>query len=296
MRVVISLTTLPSRLEDNKILPALHSIWNQTRIPDVVYLGLPKIAKRNNLPYPKPSNEILELCTVINLDEDYGPVSKILGGLFSEHNSKTIIITIDDDNEYPKVFIEELLEKEKLKPNSALGSSGVIIGNFPWYFSYIRNEEFRRYEGWTGPKLTEKGQEVDILCGYSGVLYKRGFFPKTKQEIIDQFLQIPLENKNVFLNDDIYISCYLNAQNIPRHLYVLSDINEKLRSDDALSGGVKFYIKFVKAVRYCHKKNMIKNRVKLTMSNSMTGKVIIIIIIIVVLIITLLFFLKHKKK
>lgn len=288
MRVVVSLTTLPSRLEDNKILPTLKSVNRQTRKPDAVYLGLPRKAKRTGEYYPKPSQEILDLCTVVKLPYDFGPVSKIAAGILAETDPNTIIITVDDDNDYPETFIEELVEKAKIKPKSAIGSSGVVIGTFPSYFAFIRNEAYRRYEGWFGPKVGKKGQPVDILCGYSGVLYRRGFFPKNNYDVINKFLKPPSKNKSIFLHDDVYISAYLCSKGIPRHLYILSDIKERFKPSDPISGGFQFYNHFVRAIRYCYSKGMLKRRVRLSTTTSITGRVILTALLILVLIMTVL--------
>ena len=286
MRIVISLTTLPSRLLGAKILKTLKSLRNQTIKPNNIYLGLPEKAKRIGSSYPEPSSKILSLCTVVKLDEDYGPVSKLAGGILSEDDPDTIIISVDDDVIYPPTFVEELLEKSKLKPDTAIGSSGVVIGSFPSYISFIRNESYKRYEGWFGKKLTKKGQEVDILCGYAGVLYKRRFFPKRNSDVIYKFLKPSSKNKSLFMHDDIYISGYLSKRGIPRHVYIISDVKLFLESVDSISGGMQFHVKFVKSLLYCHNHGMFQDKVYLPFTHSISGQVskyIFIVIIICVL-------------
>ena len=97
MRIVVSLTTLPKRLTEEVIIQTLESINNQTITPDAIYLGLPKKNKRLNVQYPNIPKIVKQLCTTVLLDEDYGPVTKILAGLKMESDPNTIIITIDDD-------------------------------------------------------------------------------------------------------------------------------------------------------------------------------------------------------
>ena len=115
MRVVISLTTLPTRLIGDGILDTLKSINDQTRPPDAVYLGIPKNNKRLNTEYPEIPDQIKTLCTIVDLDEDCGPVTKILSALKMEPNPNTVIITIDDDVIYPKTNAAIKNSKEVLK-------------------------------------------------------------------------------------------------------------------------------------------------------------------------------------
>ena len=83
MRVVGSITTIPGR--SAKLLRTLRSLKAQDHPLDAVYLGIPKIAKRLNQPYPDFSDEIKQLCTIISCDYDYGPCTKIVGGLLAEN-------------------------------------------------------------------------------------------------------------------------------------------------------------------------------------------------------------------
>lgn len=303
-RIVISLTTLPARLQDNWILPTLQSINNQTRKPDAVYLTLPKIAKRLNQPYPEPSNEIKQLCTVVRINQDYGPVTKVIGGLYREFDPNTLIISLDDDQFYGETFIEEMLEKHFLKPEAAIGSSGVILGKFPGYIAFIRNLERRRYEGWYGKKVPAEGMEVDILCGYSGILYVRNHFPMTKQEIEDDFLSIPLAHPSLFVHDDIYISAYLNSKNIERRLYVVSDVKHLTTLDgstdeyspDGLSLDLwGFCSKFMKAVNVTNELGLIKNQVNIAATDTISGRWILYICLILIILIMLIIFVRTQK-
>lgn len=286
MRVVISLTTLPSRLEKETIIPTLKSVNKQTRKPDAVYLGLPKISRRLGTPYPVPSNKIKEFCTIVTLDKDYGPVCKILGGLYMENDPSTVIITVDDDNIYPENFIEELLKKHQEKPNAAIGSSGAIIGSFPGYFAYIRNSSETRYEAWWGPPVPEEGINVDILCGYSGVLYVRDMFPSTRpqKKEMEKFLEIPMLNKDIFLHDDIYLSSYLNSKNIERRLYILPEVIMTDQHANGLSDNSRQFLKsFVKAIKASHDNGLIKKKEYINPFHTIIGRVVFFIILTIIL-------------
>jgi len=325
MRVVVSLTTLPSRLEKETIIPTLKTAHKQTRKPDAVYLGLPKISKRLGTSYPEPSDKIKELCTIVRLEKDFGPVCKILGGLYAESDPSTIIITFDDDNLYPENFIEEMLKKHLERPKAAIGSSGAFIGNFPGYFAYIRNAPKKRYEAWWGAPVPEKGIKTDILCGYSGVLYLRGMFPVGKigpvlgsssknnskksnygtyfnREPVEintmsKFLQIPQENGDLFLHDDIYLSSYLNSQGIERYLYIMPEVVQTGHHSNGLSDDSRKFIKtFLKAVRASHKYGLIKEKVPVGTTQTIVGRVLFIILLIVILIWFFFFFARRLAR
>ena len=72
---------------------------------------------------------------VVYVDEDYGPVTKILGALLQEDDKNTVIITVDDDVIYPETLVEELLYHHYKFPNTALSSSGLSIGSYPFAYS-----------------------------------------------------------------------------------------------------------------------------------------------------------------
>lgn len=302
LRVVVTLSTLPGRLEIEAILPTLKSLHNQTRKPDAIYLSLPKFAKRINKNYPEPSAEIKKLCTIVEIEEDYGPVTKLLGGLYSENSPNTLIISVDDDFEYSSTLIENHIKNHLKNPDSAIGSSGSIIGRFPGYLSYIRNNEGERYKHWYG-KIPTKEQEqngidVDLLYGFSSILYVRKMFPMNKQELVNDFLKAPLENKSLFTHDDIYISCYLNSRNVARKIHVMDDVKQvSIKNNDSLSSEtISFYTKFVKAVAECKKRGLIKSQVEVNCSETLTGKYFIWFIIILIIFIILFVLISSKMK
>src|SRR5579862_1496481 len=107
MRVVASYTTLPSRYD--VLQKSILSLKRQTHKLDAIYLTLPKKATRLNKEYPPISTELSSLCTVISSDIDYGPLTKIYGALVSENDPNTVIISCDDDVDFPDNFVETLI-------------------------------------------------------------------------------------------------------------------------------------------------------------------------------------------
>lgn len=294
-RVVVTLTTLPDRLEKGAVIPCLKSLWNQTRVPDAVYLGLPPVAKRFNKPYPEPSDELLTLCTVVPIEEDFGPVTKILGGLYVESDPDTVVITVDDDNIYHPVFIEKMLKAHLERPEAAIGSAGVIVGQFPGYFAYIRNGIGGKYEAWWHGDVPENGQQMDILCGYAGILYSRKMFP-AKSALREDFLALPLNNSSVFMHDDVFISSYVNSRGFERWVYNMPEVANPHHHADSLSGDMwDFYPKLIKAYKACSDAGMIKSKVCIPYKHTITGRVVIALLLVILLVFVIIFLIKNRE-
>ena len=133
--------------------------------------------------YPELPLEIHNYCTVVSLDQDYGPISKILGGLIAESDPETIIISFDDDVIYDNNLVHELLRSSKVYPNNAIGANGLYIkGNILTYTLLSYHNEINN------PLIIKPKNKatckVDILFGYSGVLYYRKFFPKDIHDLV----------------------------------------------------------------------------------------------------------------
>ena len=213
-RVVGTLTTMPHRY--NFLHKTLLSLHSQSYKLDNIYVTVPYISKRLNVPYPDIPPEILSLCTIIR-SEDYGPITKIYGGLIRENDPSTVIITFDDDRIYPPELVSSLLENHNRYPNCAIGSAGLIVGTgFP-NCSIRLNEDYKLYK-FIGMNIPNEGKNVDSIFGYPGALYIRSFFP-VKDEIIPNFISYALIDDNMFMNDDIVISGYLSLRNISRKVF-----------------------------------------------------------------------------
>lgn len=245
-KIVVSLTTIPSRIKD--LIPTLESLNNQSIKPDAIYLTIPKKCRRLNKPYPEISDDIISLCTPIYIDNDYGPLTKLVGALIAESDPKTLILTADDDIIYPNTLIETLFQYHKKYPSAAIGSSGITIGYFPFLFSIAFNQ--KKNDHWFTLHPKTHGSNVDIIYGYAGALYQRKFFP-TKMSMEKEFLRYVLVDNDLFRNDDVFISLYLNKRDIPRKIFKAPDVTNK-SGDDALSLNViDFFSSLNRAVDKC---------------------------------------------
>lgn len=215
MRVVGSLTTIPGRYK--KLLRTLQSLRDQDYHLDAIYLSIPYQCRRLNQPYEPIPVEISNLCNVVHCDEDYGPCTKIIGSLLREDDPTTIIFTFDDDVIYSPTIVSSMLDYHKKYPNIAIGSSGILIKHgFPFY-TIITNSH-GNWNFLTGLSINTDGLFMDILCGFSSILYTRGFFPITSL-LVDEFLKYPLLDDDVYMNDDIMISAYLERKKIDRKIF-----------------------------------------------------------------------------
>ena len=104
-RVVISMTTIPSRL--NKIAPTLCSILSQTRRVDEIRLNIPyRSRKGEKYNIPKCFNKFRYI-KIYRTNKDYGPSTKLLPTLKDEKHSS--IIVIDDDMIYGSDLVRQLV-------------------------------------------------------------------------------------------------------------------------------------------------------------------------------------------
>lgn len=297
MRVVGSLTTMPDRYF--KVIETLKSLNNQTYKLDVIYLGLPRKSRRLNIEYPPLPDEILKLCTVVTC-EDFGPITKIYGGLYEENDPDTIIITFDDDMIYPENLVESLILHHQRYPNSAIGSSGMLLKyNCP--FCAITPNENRFVYRIPKFNVPYEGRRVDSIYGYPGALYLRKFFPK-KEDLEKEFFNYALINDAMFFNDDIVISGYLSLYNIERRIF--QDIPEvsfvidkktgvRVRNKNEISYNLdRFFDRMNRAIITSKSLGMFLNPEPVDFSETIIGISFIVISSILILIIISIYLIK----
>ena len=169
----ITLTTIPSRL--NTIHKTIESIQRQTLKPNKIFLNIPYEYYR--FPGIKISNE--ELINLesdlveINRCEDFGPATKIMGSLNKVKDFDCAII-VDDDHVYNEkmcqIFIREF-EKEKM--------------NYSYYIQKIF--------------------DINMAQCADGFLINSKYLNDIRK-FYDLYVK---QNKNMFLDDDLWISIYL---------------------------------------------------------------------------------------
>lgn len=246
-RLVVSLTSIPSRLG----MSLERTLWSvttgQKRQPDRVYLGLPMRSARGDAEpteYTLPSflhgdltmpERFGGLVRIIRLPFDHGPVCKLLAGLQGcaedgDVNPESRIVVCDDDVEYGPLWLSELDLHSQIHTQAAVGFGAFdVLRGLPF---------FRMRFGGLGkgrPQIPYPSQfskqslprNVDCLMGIGGALYRRRYFPaKTLQELLE-WTKHPRWRRA----DDILISAAISKQGIARVLVAPSDAAEHANLD-----------------------------------------------------------------
>ena len=181
-KIIVTLTTIPSRIKQKIILNTLNSLEKQRIKPDIIYINIPKISKKGEK-YPitllkkliKPYKNVK--LNIINTD--YGPITKIIP-ILNKISKKDNIIIIDDDVYYHKNVIYTLL-------NSGKNVAG-FVGQ--------KNNKWLCGEYYNGP--------VDFLETYAGVLYK-GYILKDLYKTYNKY------KKKCYYQDDIVIGKHIKT-------------------------------------------------------------------------------------
>lgn len=301
-RIVCSLTTIPSRLTDPKLITVLQRLNQQTRPFDQIYLTLPKYSRRLGTEYPPVPLSVQKYCSPVTIDNDYGPITKIVGGLIQEKDPNTLIITCDDDIYYPATLVEELLMRHQTNPQAALCFSGISVGQFPAYVATVLAYDIMRKGWWFNLKLPKnryQGRPIDILFGFSGVLYVRKFFPSTFAQIEDELLKYSYRHSDVYHHDDVLLSSYLCSQGIERRAFEAPFLVYNSYMGNALSDNncinPKFVCAFFRALNQCQKWKLFIKREPLDFFNTITGPFFLLLIFILIILLYLVCSKRSKR-
>jgi hypothetical protein len=193
-RIIVSLTTSPKRIK--QIEPVLNSIINQTLKPDRIYLNLPHIFKRDQTTFEKPLPYFITHNPLIyvNWCEDVGPATKVLPTANLETDPNTLILSIDDDIYYPPNLLETFIAFAKVFPDACITGTSFM-------------EDKKLDKNLLENKYGLEGRFVELVEGYSGVMYRRRFFNNFNLKWLDE--------KSCKFGDDFYISNELKRNNIP---------------------------------------------------------------------------------
>jgi hypothetical protein len=193
MKVVLSLTTIPSRIEkaieiaNENLMQGCHEIW----------LNIPYSYTR----FPSWSGKVPEISNpkiVLNRCPDYGPATKVFGPALLLQ-PEDLIVYIDDDTHYDIRLVTQLMRHYGTDKTSAWGLSGF---NLNMYFQ--------------GYYPREHGQSVDVIEGYGGVIVKAEWI----QKIHSDFITMKQEAR---FADDIVISNLLQKIGVKRRTVFVQD-------------------------------------------------------------------------
>lgn len=197
-RIVISLTTIPSRIGNlDRVLDSL--IDGQTVKPDVVYLNVPHLFGRTSEPYDLSKMTYSHPKLKILRCDDHGPVTKLLPALEAEHANKgTVIIYADDDNIAPSDFIQKYIKKSQQRPGHVIYTA--CGQNF-----YSKS-----------PTPIDDNNGCTIPEAFEGILMPVDAIEDF--EDFKMFVMKAIRNKSCFKSDDYVVGAYLTSRAIPRSM------------------------------------------------------------------------------
>tara|TARA_B100000787_G_scaffold165224_1_gene148856 strand:+ start:653 stop:1393 length:741 start_codon:yes stop_codon:yes gene_type:complete len=170
----VSLTTIPPRY--STLQKTLDSIQGQKKIPDKIFLNIPNNYKRfSNINFDLKDLLKKYENLKINSCEDFGPGTKLLGSL-NEILNYDFVILIDDDHIYKDEMLE-IFYKQAVK-------------------SLENSYSFCVYDV----------LDCKVGQGADGFLINTDYI----RDILNFFNKYVRNNQNLFFNDDLWISIYLN--------------------------------------------------------------------------------------
>ena len=181
MKVIVSLTTHPGR--NGKVQPCIDSLLAQSYKPDEIRLY-----------YGFGCKDLPSGCTLIR-SADHGPLTKLSAALDDTLAPDDLIVTADDDTRYKVAWLATLVAGAQKYPHNAVGFHGGDVDEI------LATKGAR---GWFDWKPGER--PVDVLEGFCGVAYRRGFFTP-------DLMDIPLAVRRM---DDVWISYYLKCKGVVR--------------------------------------------------------------------------------
>lgn len=230
MRLIISLTTIPSRF--GMIAETLESLLAQTADVAEIRLNVPHEYAR----FPEYNGHLPDVpqgITIARPETDFGPATKVLP-VAKEYRDdpEAVILFCDDDRVFAPDWAAGFVADHKDNPDKAICISGfhlVDLGiHIPpstvfqpraefrkrtWDMEYrwkrikqqIRHRSLIAVRNKPPRRLVTKGGHVDVFEGVGGVLVRPSFFD-------DRAFDIPPEGRPV---DDIWLSGMLALKGIP---------------------------------------------------------------------------------
>tara|TARA_B110000977_G_C11084488_1_gene494129 strand:- start:502 stop:2157 length:1656 start_codon:yes stop_codon:yes gene_type:complete len=192
-KVFLSLTTSPTRVD--KIVEMLNDL-NLDHF-DKVMINIPLRFGRTNTLYTIPKKlQKYPKVQINRFDVDFGPLSKILPTLQISKNPNDIIVSIDDDIKHDNNIFPLLIQYCRTRD--------VVVTGFGKNLSYWASKKYGNMPRVTPFEYPATGSYVDLIEGFSGVAYKRKFFPD-----LNLLVTLSKITKDCYLSDDLVISFYL---------------------------------------------------------------------------------------
>ena len=230
-RLVASMSTLPGRIA-MVAGRQLRFLQRQTRPADEIYVVVPEVSTRDRVAYAIP--EDLEAASargelrLLRTAVDWGPATKLLPVLLVETDPETVVVTLDDDVDYPRTLLAELLAGALRRPDAALGLRGYWLPPAPEVlgraradcrgdldFSHVNESLDHGYYSHLNLLYADSVDhdvdvDVHILGGLAGVAYRSGFFDARRLADYGNW------HPGAYFVDDDWISLALDEAGVPR--------------------------------------------------------------------------------
>jgi hypothetical protein len=203
--LVVTLTTLPGRI--GKIFPTLDSLLDQTVMPERIFLALPPFSLRERKAYAVPEGlRNHSVVTLLAAERDWGPATKLIPALRHFATAPdTPLLAVDDDNIYPRTFIETFRRFAGALPEAALSLRG-------WPIPPSRRwKDSRAFKG----TQLRAPVETDVITGCGGILVRPRFFD-------GGFFDYGKAPAEAFFVDDLWISGHLARRGVPKYVLPFS--------------------------------------------------------------------------
>lgn len=164
-RIIISLTTIPSRFEKIKLV--VTRMMNQTVRPDKIIVYLDENQKERFV-FNNELKKLVDFGLEIRFVKDIGPHTKYYYSL--QEFSDDIVITVDDDIIYSHKMIETLINSYKKFPKHI---SANIVTNF-----FFEGKNLAPSIKWRQKFRYGIGNEYSIAYGVGGILYPPHVMPE----------------------------------------------------------------------------------------------------------------------
>ena len=222
IKYYFSFTTSPQRMKNLK--PIIEKLANQTIKPEKIIINIPPKFKRTNESYDenlmKQIQNDIPLVYFNKIEKDYGPLSKVIGGVqYLKDDDEGIVIICDDDIYYKNDFGEKFIRKIKQNKDK------VVAG---FCNRQTKHTGFKVVEGFIGYGFYRK-----ILNYENLMLIYNTIEPYT----------------HCYKSDDVIFSYYLHKYNIdsieadysPIDKYSENEHIDDLQNQDEISGHEKRY-------------------------------------------------------
>lgn len=200
MRVVVTLTTIPTREES--VVQTIQSLHAGTVKPDAIYVNLPEWYPRFKCgPDPNLKTKLSELGVTVNTCKEYGVLTKLLPTLDIETDPETLLIIVDDDMNYQPRFLEGLVKGYE-EFRCPVGYSGIAYPE-----SVLQAYGHLRYHIFFG-----HGSRTEMLECAFGFAIPRGVmegFPKLEP-------MTDTSEKYVYLSDDYLYTKFMDFKGVPK--------------------------------------------------------------------------------